>query len=73
MPGKRFVYWTKNKSGEWCRHWTPLFDPPISLGLSESAKFRRRYMKPGSRNQGIARPVAAAPKQLPRQGKARGR
>jgi hypothetical protein len=37
MSGKRFTYWTSDGK----RHWTPLFDPPIILDLSESAKIRR--------------------------------
>jgi len=38
---KRFTYWTSDGK----RHWTPLFDPPITLSLSESAKLRRRRKK----------------------------
>lgn len=35
MSKKRLTYWTADGK----RHWTPRFDPPISLDLDESAKF----------------------------------
>jgi hypothetical protein len=35
IAAKRFTYWTADGK----RHWTPLFDPPITLDLSQSAKF----------------------------------
>jgi hypothetical protein len=38
---KRLTYGTADGK----RHWTPLFDPPITLGLLESAKFGPDDMK----------------------------